>query len=104
MIKIMSMMKRQEGLSIREFRKWVIEQHGEIGKRMPGMRHYKINVVTDDNIDGEYDAVAEMHFDSVEANKAALESPVGAEAGADLMAHCAPDRCRLFTEETVLIP
>jgi uncharacterized protein (TIGR02118 family) len=103
-IKILSMMKRQEHLSIQEFRTWAIEVHAEIGRRMPEIRHYKVSVVTDENAESPFDAVMELYFDTVEAFKAALDSPVGAEAGADIKAHCKPDRYRLITEETVIVP
>lgn len=104
MIKVLSLMKRREGLSIQEFRKWAVEEHTQIGKRMPAIRHYKMSVVTDDNAEGPYDAVSELYFDDAATFKAALDSPVGAEAGADIKAHCAPERFRLITEETVIIP
>jgi hypothetical protein len=34
---------------------------------------------------------------------AALQSDVGAQAGADIKEHCAEDRFRLYTEETIII-
>jgi uncharacterized protein (TIGR02118 family) len=98
------MMKRKDGMSIQDFRKWVLEEHAEFGKQFPGIRHYKISVVTDDAADGPYDAVSELYFDDVASFKAALESPVGAQAGADIKEHCAPDRFRLVTEESTIVP
>ncbi|MEO8289289.1 MAG: EthD family reductase [Chloroflexota bacterium] len=103
MLKVVSMMKRKEGMSIDEFREWALGTHGVIGKRMPDIRHYRISVVTDDHADAPYDLVSELYFDDEAAFKAALESPVGAEAGADIKAHCADNRFRMFTEETIVI-
>jgi uncharacterized protein (TIGR02118 family) len=103
MLKVVSMMKRKDGLTIQEFRQWALQEHAEIGKRMPGIRHYRISVVTDDHAGGPYDLVSELYFDDEAAFKAALESDVGAEAGADIKAHCAEDRFRLMTEETIVV-
>ncbi|HLA43400.1 MAG TPA: EthD family reductase [Aggregatilineales bacterium] len=103
MIKILSMMKRKEGMSIQDFRKWAVETHAEIGTRMPGIRHYRICVVQDNHADGAYDLVSELYFDDEDAFKAALQSEVGAEAGADIKEHCAPDRFRMITDETIVI-
>ena len=103
MIKILTMMKRKDGMSLQDFRKWAIETHAVIGTRMPGIRHYTICVVTDDHADAPYDLVSELYFDDEDAFKAALASDVGAEAGADIKEHCAPDRFRLITNETIVI-
>jgi uncharacterized protein (TIGR02118 family) len=103
MLKILSMMKRKEGLSIGEFRTWAVETHAKIGTRMPGIRHYRVCVVTDDHADSPYDAVFELYFDNEADFKAALGSDVGAEAGADIKAHCEDNRFRLMTEETIII-
>src|SRR5258708_33738392 len=104
MLKVLSLMKRKEGMSLAEFRTWALETHAKIGARMPGIRHYRIDVVTDAHADSQYDLVSELHFDDEAAFKAALDSPVGAEAGADIKAHCADNRFRLYTHETIVIP
>ena len=103
MVKILSMMKRKDGMSIQDFRKWVLEEHAEFGKNFPGIRQYKIDVVTDDNADGPYDAVNELYFDDVATFQAALQSDIGSQAGADIKEHCAPDRFRLVTEENIIV-
>ena len=37
MLKNFSLMKRKEGMSLDEFRKWALEEHVELGKNIPGM-------------------------------------------------------------------
>jgi uncharacterized protein (TIGR02118 family) len=103
MIKILSMMKRKDGMSIQDFRKWMLEEHAEFGKQFPGIKGYKICVVTDDAADGPYDAVNELYFDDLATFQAALATDIGAQAGADIKEHCAPDRFRLVTEESIIV-
>ena len=103
MVKILSMMKRKEGMSIQDFRQWATEEHPQIGKQFPKIRQYRVNVVLDEYADGPYDAVNELIFDSYEDFIAALQSDAGALAGPDIKAHCAEDRFRLVTAETVII-
>jgi len=103
MIKILSMMKRKDGMTIQEFRKWMLEEHAEFGKQFPGIKAYKICVVTDDQADGPYDAVNELYFDDLATFQAALQTDIGAQAGADIKEHCAPDRFRLVTEENTVV-
>jgi uncharacterized protein (TIGR02118 family) len=103
MIKVVSMMKRKDSLSLSEFREWALGPHATLGKQFPGIRQYRMSVVTDDHADSPYDVVSELYFDSKEDFMAALQSDVGAQAGADIKEHCAEDRFRLYTEETIII-
>ena len=103
MIKIVSMMKRKEGSSIEDFRRWALEEHVKLGEQFPKIRHYRMSVVLPAHADGPYDALSELYFDSLEDFQAALQSEVGAQAGADIKAHCADDRFRLVTEEKIVV-
>ena len=103
MIKVLSMMKRKEGLSIEEFRQWATEEHPQIGKNFPKIRQYRVNVVLSEHADGPYDAVNELYFDTYEDFIAALKSEFGAQALPDIKAHCSEDRFRLVTEEKVIL-
>ena len=38
MLKVFSLIKRREDLSLDDFRKWVFEQHAPMGKELPGLR------------------------------------------------------------------
>jgi uncharacterized protein (TIGR02118 family) len=102
-LKVISLLKRKEGTSLEEFRTWALEEHPALGKKIPGMRHYRMSVVLEDNPALPADAVSEMWFDSNEARLAAFGADEGKAAAADAIAHCA-SRTHLITEEKVLIP
>ena len=102
MLKVISLMKRKEGMSLDEFRKWALEEHPPLGKKLPGIRHYRMSVVLEDNPNAPADAVSEFWFDSVEARTEAFGTPEGKAAGADASAHCS-SRIHLLTEEKVVI-
>ncbi len=102
MLKVISLLKRKEGMSLEEFRKWALEEHPPLGKKLPGIRHYRMSVVLEDNPDLPADAVSEFWFDDNEARLAAFATPEGQAAGADAAAHCS-NRVHLLTKETILI-
>ena len=102
MLKVISLLKRKEGTSLEEFRKWALEEHPPLGKRLPGIRHYRMSVVLEDDPDLPADVVSEFWFDDNEARLAAFATPEGKAAGADAAAHCS-SRVHLLTEETILI-
>ena len=102
MLKVVSLLKRREDLSLAEFRHWALEEHPPLGKKLPGIRHYRMSVVIEDNPNFPYDAVSEFWFDSVEARAAAFATPEGKAAGEDAAAHCAA-RVHLLTEEKIVI-
>jgi uncharacterized protein (TIGR02118 family) len=102
MIKLISLMKRKEGMTREEFAKWAVEDHAPIGKRMPGIRQYRINILRADQPETEFDGVFELWFDSIEALDAALGSDVGTEAREDAIAH-ASKRIHLRTEENLIV-
>jgi uncharacterized protein (TIGR02118 family) len=102
MLKVISLLKRKEGMSFEAFRKWALDEHPPLGKKLPGIRHYRMSVVLEDNPDLPYDAVSEFWFDDNEARLAALATEDGKAAGADAAAHCSA-RVHLLTEEKILI-
>ena len=102
MLKVISLLKRKEGTGLEEFRKWALEEHPPLGKKLPGLRHYRMSVVLEDNPDLPADVVSEFWFDDNEARLAAFATPEGKAAGADAAAHCS-SRVHLLTEETILI-
>ncbi len=103
MVKVISLMKRKEGMSIEEFRQWVFEEHSQLGAQFPGIRHYTVSAVLPEYADGPYDTANELYFDTYEDFLAALQSPIGAQAGADIKAHCAEQRFRMVTDEKVIV-
>lgn len=102
MLKVISLLKRKEELSFEEFRKWALEEHPPLGKKLPGIRKYRMSVVLEDNPDLPCDAVSEFWFDDDAARQAAFATEAGKAAGADAAAHCS-SRTHLLTEEKVII-
>ena len=102
MLKVFSLIKRREDLSLDEFRSWILEQHAPMGRALPGLREYHVSVIEDDDPALPYHAVTELYFDDEESFKAAFASEAGKAAGADVAAH-AGDRVRLLTREVDVI-
>ncbi len=102
MLKVISLLKRKDDISLENFRKWALEEHPPIGKQLPGIRHYRMSVVLEDNPDVPADAVSEFWFDDNEARIAAFATPQGKAAAEDAAAHCS-NRVHLLTEERVII-
>lgn len=102
MLKVISLLKRKEDISLEDFRKWALEEHPALGKQIPGMLHYRMSVVLEDNPALPADAVSEMWFASNEARLAGFGTDAGKAAAADAIAHCA-SRTHLLTEEKILI-
>jgi uncharacterized protein (TIGR02118 family) len=102
MLKVISLLKRKEELSFEEFRNWALEEHPPLGKKLPGIRKYRMSVVLEDNPELPCDAVSEFWFDDDAARQAAFATEAGKAAGADAAAHCS-SRTHLLTEEKVII-
>jgi uncharacterized protein (TIGR02118 family) len=102
MLKVISLMKRREDMTLEEFRQWATEEHPPFGLKLPGIRRYFMSVVLEDSPDLPYHAVSEFWFDDKEAMMAAFATPEGKAAAEDAIAHCS-QRTRLLTEETTLI-
>src|SRR5919205_1524867 len=98
MVKVFSLIKRREDLTLDEFRTWALEEHAPKGRELPGLRRYSMSVIEADDPDLPYHAVSELYFDDEGAFKAAFASEAGKAAGADVAAHAA-DRVRLLTSE-----
>jgi len=102
MLKVLSLMKRKEGMGYDAFRNWALNEHPSLAEKLPGLRGYRMNVPVKENPDSPYDAVSEMWFDSDEARLAAFATEAGKAAGADAAAHCA-SRFHFLAEERVVI-
>jgi len=101
-LKVFSLIKRREDLSLDEFRTWALEEHAPKGRFLPGLRQYSMSVVEADDPDLPYHAVSELYFDDEDAFAAAFASDAGKAAGADVAAH-ASSRVRLVTREARII-
>jgi uncharacterized protein (TIGR02118 family) len=97
MLKVISLMRRAEGMSKAEFLKWVKDDHLEYAKEIPGLREYKVCLTAQD-AETPYDCANELYFDDEEARVAAFASDAGKAAGADAAAHTS-ERVHLLTTE-----
>lgn len=102
MLKVLSLMKRKQGMSYYAFRNWALNEHPELARRIPGMRGYRMNVPHAENPDSPYDAISEMWWDSDAARLAGFGTEEGKAAGADAAAHC-DSRFHFLAEEKVVI-
>jgi uncharacterized protein (TIGR02118 family) len=101
-LKMFSLIKRREDLSLEDFREWVFERHAPMGKQLPGLREYHVSVVERDDPDLPFHAVTELYFDDEDALKEAFASEPGRAAGDDVARH-ASGRVRLLTREERVI-
>ncbi|OGO61892.1 MAG: hypothetical protein A2032_05565 [Chloroflexi bacterium RBG_19FT_COMBO_49_13] len=102
MLKVVSLLKRKEDVLFEAFRKWALDEHPPLGRQLPGIRHYRMSVILEDNPDLPYHAVSEFWFDDNEARLAAFATPEGKAAAEDAAMHCA-SRVHLLTEEKIII-
>jgi|SoiMethySBSTD1v2_1073268.scaffolds.fasta_scaffold5713988_2 uncharacterized protein (TIGR02118 family) len=96
MLKVVSLLKRAEGMSHDEFSAWVLTDHKPFAEKLPGLRRYVVNVGTDP--DGEFDSVNELWFDDDDARAAAFGSEHGKAAAGDAAAHTSR-RVHILTRE-----
>jgi uncharacterized protein (TIGR02118 family) len=101
MLKNFSLMKRKDGMAFEEFRRWALMEHDTLGEKIPGMRHYRMNVALEENANGP-DAISEMWFDDTDARNKAFATDEGKAAGADAAAHCS-SRQHVLVEEKIVI-
>jgi uncharacterized protein (TIGR02118 family) len=102
MFKVLSLMKRKEGMSREDFYKWASQEHPKIAAQLPNMRAYRMNVVRVEEAETAFDCVSEMWFDDVAAFDAAFATPQGQRAREDAMGH-ASQRIHVRAEEFVFI-
>jgi len=102
MLKVISLLKKKEGMPLEEFRNWALNEHPPLGKKLPGIRHYRMSVILEEDPALPYHAVSEFWFDDNEARLAAFATPEGKAAAEDAAAHCS-SRVHLLTEEKIII-
>ncbi|ASR36012.1 hypothetical protein BAY61_14495 [Prauserella marina] len=96
MLKVMSLLKRADGLSKEDFARWVVEEHVEFARKLPGLRKYTVSV--SEGEDAAFDSVNALYFDDEPARAAAFGSEHGKAAAADAAAHTSR-RVHLLTTE-----
>lgn len=102
MLKVISLLKRKEGMSRDEFYDWAKNQHPRLATKLLSIRGYRANVARLDEPEAAFDAVSEMWFDDVAAFDAAFATEHGKKTREDAMAH-ASQRIHLRVEEEVFI-
>ncbi len=86
LVKGVYQLKKLDGMSLDEFRKYWIEIHGTLGAKLPGLRRYVQSHLVDDAYlyaRPHFDGVAQLWFDSADAMRAAFDSPAGKALAAD---------------------
>ncbi|HLE51744.1 MAG TPA: EthD family reductase [Anaerolineales bacterium] len=102
MLKVVSLLKRKEDITFEAFRNWALDEHPPLGRKLPGIRHYRMSVILEDNPDLPYHAISEFWFDDNDARLAAFATPEGKAAAEDAALHCV-SRVHLLTEEKIII-
>jgi len=62
-LKVFSLIKRREDMSLDEFRTWILEEHAPKGRALPGLRQFHVSVIEADDPALPYHAVTELYFD-----------------------------------------
>ena len=98
MIKVMSLMKRRDDMAFADFRKWLLDEHVEFAKNLPGLRKYTANALLKENPAAPSDGITELYFDSEQAAADAFATDAGKAAGGEAASHCS-NRFRMICEE-----
>ena len=102
MLKFVAMWNIKEGISEAEFERWYRDVHMPDAKRIPGLRKYTVNRVTEAaRGESRYYRMAELCFDSHEAMQEALKTTEWQHAFRDVQGYIT-DHLRLkFESEEV---
>ena len=106
MIKLVYCISKKAGLTDDEFFRYWEDVHGPIGARIPGLRKLVQSrrlVVPGDKRRFDYDGVAELWFDDLEALLAARQSPEWEASTADEANFIDHDRVAYFVSEERVI-
>ena len=94
-MKAIILLTRREGDTPEDFRRWWLEEHAPLARRLPGLQKLVFNLADGD---APYDGVSELWFDSQAAFDAAYASEIGQQVAADSLAHVG-GRVRLVVVE-----
>ena len=86
MLKFMVVLYRRSDLTQSQFRQHLEHIHAPLAKKLPSLKQYKQNHVTEDprRKHPGWDAIVELFFDDRASMEAAWASPQGAASDADL--------------------
>jgi uncharacterized protein (TIGR02118 family) len=94
-VRAIILLTRREGDTPEDFRRWWLEEHAPLARRLPDLRKLVFNLV---NGEAGYDGITELWFDSQADFDAAYASEIGQQVAADSLAHVA-GRVRLVVDE-----
>jgi len=78
MFKLIILLTKKQAMGDDELRRYLLNVHAPLAKKMPGVRRYVTNIVQrPPNREPDYHAVAELWFDDHESMKKAFSSPEG---------------------------
>jgi uncharacterized protein (TIGR02118 family) len=107
MLKFMVVLYRRQDLSQEQFRRHLKEVHGPLAQKLPGLKKYVQNYVSEDakrEAPG-WDAIVELYFEDRESMEKAWDSPQGAASDADLPLFVDLNRTRWsVVEEVTVLP
>lgn len=79
------LVKMKEGMSFEAFKKHQLDTHARLALALPGLRDYRLILLPPrDGAPQPVDAIAQVTFGSAAAYEAAMSSPQGQQAMADL--------------------
>lgn len=85
MFKAIYLVTRKPGMSFEEFKDHQMNVHVPLAHQLPGMRRYHMDLLPPkDGKDQPYDAIVSVWYDDEAARDAAMSSPEGQKAVADL--------------------
>lgn len=103
MVKLSAIIRRPDGVTKEEFRRWWLEKHVHLAKQFPRLKKYVVSLAVDSPF-GEpaYDGFSELWFDSMEDLEYALSAPETAPALQDVRENVG-EAIRLVTVEHQIV-
>jgi uncharacterized protein (TIGR02118 family) len=99
--KVLGILKRPDGMTFEQFKKWWVEVHVPRVMKWPNIVAYEINFALDEN--EPFDGVAAVSFDSREAAERIFQTPEGSSARSAAIAETSRNVIFL-AEEVVIVP
>jgi uncharacterized protein (TIGR02118 family) len=102
LVKLVYCICRKSGLGREEFIRYWADVHGPLGARIPGLRklvHSYAMAAPGDSRPADFDGMAELWFDNLEAIVEARRSPEWAASTADEVHFVDPARSAYFVSE-----
>ena len=99
--KIFGILKRPDGMTFEQFKKWWVEDHVPRVMKWPNIVAYEINFPLNEN--EQFDGVAAVSFDRREAAERIFQTPEGTSARSAAIAETSRNVIFL-AEEIIIVP